>query len=76
MLIPKVPASLKLIPPRARPQLGKIEPLRAEQLRGFLSTFTLEDKRQVRELWKAHAARKTLIDFESNHADQTIRLQT
>lgn len=70
----KIPASLRLIPRRRMAQLGKIEPLRADQLERFLSDFTLEEMRQVRELWKTHAARKELIDFESNDANQEVRL--
>ncbi len=55
--------------------LDKIQLMTREELERYLSDYSVEEQRATRELWQAHAARKTLIDFQSKNANQTIRLQ-
>lgn len=60
----RIPKALQILPGAGAPLLDKIDPMTNAELERFLLDFSLEEQRQVRELWKAHAARKTLIDFE------------
>ncbi len=71
----QIPSSLLLIPRKPVIRLDKIQPMTREELGRFLSDDSYEVQRAARELWQRHAARKTLIDFESGNANQTIRLQ-
>jgi hypothetical protein len=65
----KILPAHKLLRPRTiNPQSGRIVVMDAEQLRRFILDFTPGEMQQVKELWREHAARKNLIDFEANDA--------
>lgn len=64
MLKIRIPSSLKMLPRTNVPRLDTIQPMAHDELERFLLDYSLEEQRQVRELWQTHAARKSLIDFE------------
>lgn len=68
-----IPSSLKLIPSKPTITVEHIQLMTDQQLESYLTHFSDEELRQARELWKEHAARKELINFEASHA-KTIRL--
>ncbi len=70
-----IPSNLLLMPRKPVVPLDKIQLMTREELERYLSDYSVEEQRATRELWQAHAARKTLIDFQSKNANQTIRLQ-
>ena len=65
----KVPSSLLMIPRTPVVRLESIQPMDDHALERFLLDFSLEEQRQVRELWQAYSARKSLIAFEANGTD-------
>ena len=67
MLKIRIPSSLKMLPRTSVPRLDPIQPMADGELERFLLDYSLEEQRQVRELWQTHAARKSLINFELNH---------
>lgn len=68
-----VPSSLKILPAKPAVRVSPIRPMTLDELERYLSDFSVEELRQVRELWQTHAARKTLILFEATDG-KTIRL--
>jgi hypothetical protein len=61
----RIPSSLLMTPRRSVPRLETIQTMTDAELERYLLDFSLEEQRQVRELWQTHAARTTLIDFEA-----------
>jgi len=68
-----IPSSFKILPTKPAIRADPIHPMPPDELERYLSDFSDEELKQVRELWQTHAARKTLILFEANDA-KTIRL--
>ena len=58
----RIPSSLKMLPRTPVPRLDPIQTMTEAELERYLLDFSLEEHRQVRELWQTYARRKTLID--------------
>ena len=69
----RIPSSLLMTPRTPRVRLEKIQTMERAELERYLLDFSLEEQRQVRELWQTYARRQTLIDFELTDGE-TVRL--
>ena len=73
----KIPSSLLMLPRHPVARLEPIRPMTESELEQFLRDFSLEELRQVDELWQTYARRLSLIAFRANanHAKR-VRLQS